>query len=470
MGAGMIGLCTGTARLCDGITRREFLRIGAIGNALSLADVLWTQERRVTTLHRAEACILLFLQGGQSQLDTFDMKPAAPENIRGEFRPTHTSVPGVYICEHLPRLARLAHLYTIVRCMSHRVTNHNPAGYYALSGMVPDRDIVGLKASSEDYPNPGSVLGKFRPSRNALPAFVQVSESFVGDGHVHMPGQNAGLLGPHYDPFLFHGNPNQEHVDVPELSLPTEMNMSRFATRQDLLQRLDRRLATLAESVSVARMEVYYRRAYELLGSSQARRAFHVHEEPAAVRERYGRHRWGQALLLARRLIEAGVRMVTVYWGGALNSPEPYWDTHKRNFAEQKEKLLPQFDQCLAALLEDLHQRGLLEKTLVISMGEFGRTPRLGQVTANAGTDATGRDHWPYCYSILLAGGGIAGGKVVGQSDKFAAYPVDKPITPPDLVATIYYVLGIPLDAHLYDRLGRQLLLTTGRVVHELLS
>lgn len=466
----MLSLFAGAGRLCEGITRREFVRLGAIGGAVTLADLLCAEAQRPESSARAQGCILLFLQGGQSQLDTFDMKPAAPENIRGEFRPIATSIPGVRICEHLPRLARLAHLYTIVRSMSHRVTNHNPAGYYALSGVSPERDIVGLQASSEDYPNPGAVVSKFRPTRSALPAFVQISEPMVGDGNVHMPGQNAGLLGPHYDPFLFHEAPNQKSVDVPELTLPAELSASRLESRRQLLQQLDRQLGQLAESASVARMAVYYRRAYELLGSSEARRAFHLHEEPTAVRERYGWHRWGQALLLARRLIEAGVRMVTVYWGGALNSPEPYWDTHRRNFVEQKEKLLPQFDQCLSALLEDLQQRGLLRTTLVVSMGEFGRTPRLGQVTANAGTDATGRDHWPYCYSILLAGGGVAGGKVLGQSDKFAAYPTEKPITPADLIATIYYALGVPLDAPLYDRTGRQLILTHGRVVDELFA
>jgi hypothetical protein len=297
---------------------------------------------------------------------------------------------------------------------------------------------------------------------------VQISETLVGDGNVHLPGQNAGWLGPRYDPFLFHENPNQDRLDVPELSLPAELDWPRLQQRRTLLQQVDRQLARLTESEHVARMDIYYRRAYELLGSSQARRAFHLHEEPQAVRERYGRHRWGQALLLARRLVEAGVRMVTVYWGGALNAPDPYWDTHRRNFAEQKEKLLPQFDQCLSALLEDLHQRGLLATTLVISMGEFGRTPRLGQVTANAGTDATGRDHWPYCYSILLAGGGIAGGKVVGQSDRFAAYPTEKPISPQDLIATLYHAMGVPLDMPIIDRQGRQQLLTHGRVVHEL--
>ncbi|MCS7166083.1 MAG: DUF1501 domain-containing protein [Gemmatales bacterium] len=466
----MLRLATGAIGLCEGITRRELLRVGAIGSALSLAQVLQAEAQANNSAARARACILLFLQGGQSQLDTFDMKPAAPENIRGEFRPIATSVPGIHICEHLPRLARLAHLYTILRCMSHRITNHNPAGYLALSGVAPDRDIVGLKASSEDYPNPGAVLAKLRPTQATLPAFVQISAPRVGDGNVQMPGQNAGFLGPRYDPFLFHSEPNQDHLDVPELSLPGDLDISRLEGRRGLLQQLDRQWGQLSESASVARLDLYYRRAYELLSSSQARRAFRLHEEPQAVRERYGHHRWGQGLLLARRLIEAGVRMVTVYWGGALNSPDPYWDTHKRNFAEQKQKLLPQFDQCLSALLEDLQQRGLLETTLVISMGEFGRTPRLGQVTANAGTDATGRDHWPYCYSILLAGGGVAGGKVIGQSDKFAAYPTDRPITPADLIATMYHALGVPLDVHLHDRLGRQFPVTQGRVVYELFA
>jgi hypothetical protein len=224
----------------------------------------------------------------------------------------------------------------------------------------------------------------------------------------------------------------------------------------------------MQKSPEVQRLDAFYQRAFAMVTSPEARRAFDLSREPDRLRDRYGRHIHGQRLLLARRLIEAGVRLVTVYWGGPLNEPDDYWDTHKENFPKQKDHLLPPFDQCYSALLEDLHQRGLLDTTLVIAMGEFGRTPKIGQITANAGTDATGRDHWPFCYSITMAGCGIRGGQVIGASDDEAAYPTERPVSPDDFTATIYHALGIDLNAEIHDPLNRPLPITRGEPVHEL--
>jgi hypothetical protein len=446
------------------------LRLGALGTlGFGLPQLLQAAE---TSKHthgaRATSCILFFLEGGQSQLDTFDPKPNAPEQIRGEFRPIATSIAGLHFSEHLPRLARLAHKFALIRSMSHRVSNHNPATYYALTGMPPVRDIAQSGALPDDYPNPGCVLSHLLPQQRPVPPFVQLSRPLVGDAERQTGGQNAGILSAALDPLKVTGDPDEEDFDVPELSLPEEVTHGRMDDRRTLLHTLDQAFAALDQRPGFERMSAYYRRAYQLVTSSQTRHAFAVQTEPARVRDRYGRNRYGQSLLLARRLVEAGVRLVTVYWGGALNDPDTFWDTHRDNFPKQRDVLLPPFDQCMSALLEDLEQRGLLDSTLVLSMGEFGRTPRVGIVTANAGTDATGRDHWPNCYSILLAGGGVRGGATVGRSDAYTTFPAERPVTPEDLVATLYDALGVDLHTEIHDRLGRPLAVARGQPVREL--
>jgi uncharacterized protein (DUF1501 family) len=466
----MISLSGGATRLCDGICRRDFLRIGALGTTGLAVPQLLRAEAAAPARRRksATSCILFFLQGGQSQIETFDMKPAAPDQIRGVFKPIPTRVPSTQICEYLPKLAGLADKYGLIRSMTHRATNHNPAAYHALSGVPPATDIGTLTAAPDDHPHPGAVAAKLRPSERPVPTFVQFSPAIVGDGNIQMPGQNAGFLSAAYDPLKVTANPNTPSFGVEELALPSGVTAKRLDRRRSLLKTVEEEFPLMSELPEVRKMDQFYQRAYQMVTSPEARRAFDLKQEPAKARDRYGRNTYGQSLLLARRLVQAGVRLVTVYWGGALNAGDDFWDTHKGNMPKQKDKLLPQFDQCLSALLEDLEQNGLLDTTLVVSMGEFGRTPRIGQRTANASTDQTGRDHWPYCYSILLAGGGVTGGAVVGKSDRYTAYPAERPTAPEDLIATIYDALGVDWTATVHDRLGQPVPITRGRPVREL--
>lgn len=469
----MIRLTAGSSRLCDGLSRRDFVRVGALGTfGLGLPGLLRAEEARARgkTKAKAKGCILFFLQGGQSQLETFDMKPEAPEQVRGTFRPIATNVPGLQICEHLPRLSKIADKYTLIRSMSHRFSTHNPAGYYTLSGTPPERDQFDIRRSPDDHPNPGALAAKSRTGPVVVPPFVQISGPLVGDIGIPMPGQTGGFLGASYDPFCVTLDPNEPNFGIDELSLPVGVSTERLDRRRELLGVVQDQFSRLNDRPEPDRMDDYYRRAFQLVTSAEARRAFDLSQERPEVRDRYGRHTQGQSLLLARRLIEAGVRFVTVYWGGALNLADSYWDTHTNSIPKQRDLLLPRFDQCLSALLEDLDGRGLLDSTLVASLGEFGRTPRMGQTTGENGTDATGRDHWPHCYSVLLSGGGVSGGAVIGKSDRYAARPVERPTGPEDLVATVYDALGLDWGAEVNDRLGRPLPVTRGRPVRELFA
>jgi len=437
-------------------TRRDWLRLGALGPfGLSLAGLLHAGEP--APQRRPFSCVLFLLHGGPSQLDTFDMKPDAPDGIRGEFKPIATSVPGLRICEHLPRLAERAHLFTVVRSMTHTAINHNAATYTVTTGHPPLRDLIALTPSENDFPHLGAQVALGRPPAAAVPAAVSLPDP-VTDGPYPTPGQDGGFLGAGHAPFRVLGDPAADDFRVDGLDEPT-----RPGERDALRSRLDRGLGALADEPRVAGMDQHRRRALELLTSTATRRAFDLAAEPDGTRERYGRNRYGQALLLARRLVEAGVRLVTVYWGGKVNNPDPHWDTHFNNNRRLKDDLLPPFDRCFAAFLDDLRDRGLLATTLVLTMGEFGRTPRFGQFTGN-GVDATGRDHWAACYSILVAGGPADGGRVIGRSDRIAAYPADDPVTPADVQATVLHALGIDPTRAVRDGFGRDVPLSTGKV------
>jgi hypothetical protein len=283
-----------------------------------------------------------------------------------------------------------------------------------------------------------------------------------------MPGCGAGFLKAQYEPLKITADPSAADFAVDEVALPENVAKSRLNDRRALLGSIDHDLGRMSEAPIIERLDQFQQRAFGLVTSSAARRAFNLAEEPAAVRDRYGRHVHGQRLLLARRLVEAGVRFVSVYWGGLLNSPDDFWDTHDAGFVKQRERLFPPFDECLPAFLNDLESRGLLESTLVVVMGEFGRTPKVGQVTANAGTDSQGRDHWPFCYSIVLAGGGVQGGKIVGKADRYTAYPAADPHTPADLNATMLWALGLDPETEMYDPLGRPLPLSRGTPIRSL--
>jgi hypothetical protein len=440
-------------------TRRRLLQLGGLGAlGLSLPGLLRAGDRIPHAPTRS--CVLFLLHGGPSQLDTWDLKPDAPAEVRGEFRPIATSVPGVRITEHLPLVSRQAHRLTIVRSMTHAAVNHNAATYLVTTGSPPPREQIAFTPTENDFPHLGAQVALGRPAAGAVPTAVSLPDP-VGDGPYPCPGQNGGFLGATYAPLAVHGDPADDAFTVPGLAEVADG--PRAAGREGLLRALDRGLGRLADDRRVADLGRYQQQAITLLTSAATRRAFDLRAEPGRVRERYGLNKYAQSLLLARRLVETGVRLVTVYWGGRVNNPSPYWDTHVNNNRRLRDELLPPFDRCFSAFIDDLAQRGLLESTLVVCTGEFGRTPRFGQFTGN-GVDATGRDHWAQCYSLVLAGGPRPGGRVVGRSDRFAAYPAEDPVTPQDLAASLLHALGVDPAREVRDNFLRTVPLSEGRV------
>jgi hypothetical protein len=455
--------------LCDRVSRRDWLQLGGLGLlGLNLPALLRAEDTRLAPAGRGEkkrqarSCILLFLAGGPSHLDMWDMKPAAPAEIRGEFKPIATTVPGVQLCEHLPRLARHAHRFALVRSARHGVSNaHWAATYLALTGEDRGDFTVAIGPGPRDYPALGSVLTHLRPpERNIVPFVSLPYVTAEGAGGPPQPGIYGGWLGRTYDPLIITRDPNAPAFGIPDLTLSADVQPARLDGRRGLLGQLSGRLDALERSGSARLMDVYQQRAFALLTSDATRRAFDLSGEPPRLRDAYGRNIYGQSVLLARRLVEAGTRMVTLKWAPDANAT---WDTHGQNFAKLKNELLPQLDASLASLLEDLEGRGLLDETLVVCMGEFGRTPK---VNAQAG-----RDHWPRCYSLLLAGGGVRGGMVFGKSDRIGSDPAENPVTPHDLIATFYSLLGIAPETELPDQLGRPVRLAgDGRVIQELMT
>jgi hypothetical protein len=439
------------------LSRRELLRVGGLGVlGLSLSDLLAHTSRGETTRGKARACILLFMWGGPSQLDTWDLKPDAPAEIRGPFKPIATSAPGIQISEHFPLLAKQARRYTIIRSMTHDDPAHLSSVHHIMTGRhAPHVKSDADPPSRKDSPHIGSALSKLQPPTKGLPPFVampwNVSHPAAPGGNA--PGQNAGWLGPTYDPFLVTGDPNAPNFAVAGLYGDGGMPLERLEDRKNLLAQLDAQVASGALSGLQAR-------AFDLIGSAAARRAFDLSREDPRVRDRYGRNIHGQCLLLARRLVEAGVRLVCVNWH---QDGQFFWDTHNNNFNGLKDRLMPPADQGFSALLDDLADRGMLDETLLVWVGEFGRKP---QITAGN----AGREHWPGCYSAVLAGGGIKGGQVYGKSDRLAAHPSENPVSPSDLTATIYEALGIPAETTIPDREGRPVALTEGQPVQALFA
>jgi hypothetical protein len=436
-------------RHCDGLTRREALRAGAIGlGGLSLPLLLRLQEasaaRRRLSRASARSVILLFLSGGPSHLDMFDLKPQAPAEVRGTFRPIATNVPGLQISEHLPRMARLADRYTIIRSMSHPNGNHPAASYWMMVGSPMARPAPQhVTLSREDRPHPGSVLSLLLLPPRGLPPFVMVPEAISPVGP-ERPGQHAGFLGAAYDPYRVNSDPNSPDFSPGVLGPDPHVPAGRVRARRSLLAQVSRQARYLEQSAIARTLDPYYVRAFDLISSPAAQRAFNIAAEPAATRDRYGRHIFGQSVLLARRLVEAGVRLVHVNWVRHDNGPGGQgYDSHRDHLNWARTVLLPPTDAAVAALLEDLSDRGLLDETLVVLMGEFGRTPRFNS--------SGGRDHWPHCFSVVLAGGGIRGGQVHGASDRIGAYPTSAPVSPQDLMATLYYRLGVDPHTTIYD-------------------
>jgi uncharacterized protein (DUF1501 family) len=443
------------------LSRRELLRAGALGAAgLALPELLRLQAGHAAERPTADACVLVFLWGAPSQFETFDPKPEAPDGIRGEFGTRRTLLPGVIFGEHVPLLAQRNDRFSVIRTCAQSSTHHQSAAYEALTGYPPSRDAVALTATPADHPNLGSVVARFAPGRSALPRFVQLPQLATDVGNL-TPGQFAGFLGRQHDPLAIVKDPSAADFDVAELSLPADMTAPRLLDRQALLRLVDRQAKALEQSAETRALSVYQERAVRLLTSPATKSAFDLAREPAALRQRYGNNTLGQSMLMARRLIEAGVKLVTVCSGFNGKTPQDAWDTHSNNFRLLKDKLLPPLDRGLSALIDDLGQRGLVERTLLLVMGEFGRTPRINK--------AAGRDHWHHCYSVLLAGGGVRAGLVLGQSDRNGAYPLrGRVCRPADLCATVYQCLGIDCKGEMTDQTGRPLPLTRGEAIREL--
>lgn len=454
-------------------TRRQVLQTGALGTCgLSLPE-LWTARTLAAQTSngrspRAKSCIFLFMWGGPAHQDTWDLKPHAPREVRGEFSPIATAVPGVQICEHFPRLAQRTDKLAIIRSMTHGDVNHTTSTHFLLTGQAPPP----IDDLSKDWPSIGSVLAKLGRGRPPLPPFVSMRPKLPGDVPRFVEqshGQFGGWLGDEFAPLTIDANPHDPQYRVGDFQPIEGLSGARLDRRREFLATLDRTTPRPATAAPPQVMAAHYERAFELLNSSLAREAFDLTQEPAEVRERYGRNPHGQSVLQARRLIERGVALVTVFWpNDGIKNVSVYWDTHSRNFVDLRERLMPVADQAFAALLDDLSERGLLDETLVIWSGEFGRTPRIGQRNSDAGAGADGRDHWPNCFTTVLAGGGVVGGQVYGSSDPFAAYPASDAVQPVDLTATVYHLLGAPPHLELRDRQNRPLVVCPGEPIGRL--
>jgi hypothetical protein len=449
------------------LTRRSFLQIGAAGllGALSLNPPAYA-GRLANRRPRAKSIIFLHQYGGPSHLDTFDMKPETPPEFRGIYRPIRTSAPGIDICEKLPNMAPHMDKVTLIRTVRHEMRNHNSAGYYSLTGFAPPSDDQRLRDSRELFPAYGSVVDRFAPSTNGTPTFVSYPH-VIADGSI-TPGQHASFLGQTFDPFFIQQDPNSDDFRLPELSLPAGLTAERLQNRREVMNLIDRSTEMLEISARARGIDAHYQRALTMLTSPTFRRAFDLSSEPLAVRERYGRTTYGQGCLLARRLVEVGVKFITVYFAQSIGGQSKVsggWDTHGFNnvpmYPILNDYLLPITDQTLPTLIEDLHLRGLLDDTLVVWAGEFGRGPRINNIA--------GRDHWPQCYTVLLAGGGVRGGHVHGVSDRVGAYPSRDPVRPEDLSATMFHLLGIDPHAEVRDALNRPLPLSAGSVIEGVL-
>jgi uncharacterized protein (DUF1501 family) len=454
------------------VSRRELLRAGAVGlGGVALPWLLRAGAAQAGVSapgSRAKSVILLYLSGGPSQLDMWDPKPGAPEEIRGTFRPIATRMPGVAFSEHLPRMAALADKFTVVRSMSHDEAEHLRAGYWVMTGARMTRPAIqatGMLRS--DRPHFGSLVAKYLGGTGTMPANVAIPE-FISPVGVPRPGQHAGFLGPEYDPYLINSDPNLPEFSPGALRPAPGLTSVRIGSRRTLLAKLDGGVRYLDASPVSRALEPYYAQAFDLISSPAAHRAFDISAESEATRNRYGRHIFGQSALVARRLVEAGVRLVQVNFirhdrgkGGQ------GYDSHSSppsppHLEWARTKLLPPTDAAFASLIEDLSDRGLLDETLVIMTGEFGRTPRFNK--------NGGRDHWPKCYSAVLAGGGVRSGSVFGVSDRIASTVISDPVSPEDLIATVYHQLGIDPRTEMHDQLDRPFPLVNGKPVWGLLA
>jgi len=438
--ANMFNIGQQHARHCGGVTRRELLRAGSLAvGGLTLADLLKLQaSAELREDAPAKSVILLWLWGGPSHLDTFDLKPHAPTEYRGPYSPIETNVPGIEICEMLPQLAQRADRYSIIRSLHCDSNDHGIAGTIGLTGAQTGAiSLSGQVMPGDLQPAHGSIISKLLGFQPEMPRFVTLG-GHLHQGHRRIAGEGGGKLGTLHDPFRLDYDP-VEGVKIPQLDLIDGLSPDGLSSRRELLAAFDRQSRRIEANPAIGQLDSFYQQAFSLLTSTDARRVFDLNQESDELRTKYGRFRFGQCCLLARRLIEQGARFVQVNWSSHVEPVEDTgdggWDMHDRNFKQFQERHAWMLDQSLSALLDDMRDRGLLDETIVVAVGEFGRTPKINK--------KSGRDHWHHCYSGLLAGGGVRGGNVVGSSDKQAEYPTNRPATPADLFTTVFSQMGI---------------------------
>jgi uncharacterized protein (DUF1501 family) len=447
------------------LDRRHLLRIGGLsGLGLLLPDLLRARDAARPargTFGRAKSVIMLYLHGGHAQQETWDPKPDGPTPERGEFGAIATSVPGVRIGELLPHCARIVHKLAVIRSMSHGNANHVQASLSAMTGHAhpPALESRGdFPPTPSDFPPVGAVLDSLRkPGR--LPTWVQVGPLMRRNNGTVLHGQLPGFLGAKHGPLTIDQDLLGSGVRVGAVTPAAELSVPRLTGRHRLLEHIDAQRKLMDRAAEVSDFDGYQRRAFRLLGSAETGKAFDLAAEPARVRDRYGWTQFGQCCLLARRLAEAGVPMINVHY---CHTPNGSWDTHGKHFTQMKDSLCPTFDRAFAALVSDLDDRGLLDRTLVLANAEFGRTPKINK--------GAGRDHWPWVYSLAMAGGGVGRGVVLGSSDRVAAYPTSHPHDPKDMAATIYHLLGVPADTAVKDQTGRPHHLVIGEKIDGLLA
>lgn len=480
---------------CDGVTRRDLLRVGSLSLAgLSLANVLQSEARANNNapapkgetgggkgFGKAKRVILVYLQGGPSHLDLWDPKENVPDSVRSIFKPIGTKLPGVQVTELLPKIAQVLDKTTLIRSMSYTpngLFNHTAAIYQMHTGYTTDKVSPSGQLeppNAKDYPTVGSNVIKFKPPEVPMLPFVMMPRP-LQESNVVGKGGTAGFLGKAYDPYLLYPSGDDmdmtkmDRIKVDDLMLREELSANRMERRATLRETVAKGMPELDQAVSKYELDSYYGKALGLVLSGRAKEAFDLTKESTATRERYGKNTFGQCCLLARRLVEAGTRFVEVNWPKVANSDNHSWDVHVGLSGRMKNQSAPMLDSGLSALIEDLAQRGMLDDTLVIAVGEFGRSPRRGVSTSGNTNSDDGRDHWPYCYTALVAGAGVKRGYVHGKSDKTASAPLENPVHPTELLATLYHSVGIKPDTIVYNHLNQPRELVKGEVVTGILS
>jgi len=459
------------ASFCDGLPRRTMLQAGSLGTlGLALPELLSGRARSAESAReetsrafgRAKRVILLFMWGGPAHQDTWDLKPEGPVENRGEFMPISTSVPGLHISEHFPLIARQADKLALIRSVGQEDNNHSTGAHAGLTGRRHELKAESFGARQTDFPHYGSVLANLRPGAGGLPTFVSLPEIIATTNGAVTPGQGGGLIGRQFDPFRITEHPDREDFSIDALQLPEAVSLDRMQNRRSLLARMDqvRRLAD--RSGRVGTLSSFYQKALDMVLAPKVRDAFDLGSVSESERFRYGYHTFGQSVLLAKRLSQAGVQLVTVYWHREKKTVDSTWDTHALNFQELKLRLMPSVDRPIAALLEDLEQSGMLEDTLVVWNSEFGRTPKVN--------GRAGRDHWGPCNTVVMAGGGVPGGQIYGASDERAAYPSANKVTQDDIASTMYHLLGFHPETEVLDRLNRPHRIALGEPIYDLLG